>query len=136
MRIIPWFVVGAMSLMAGPVNQICFGTSTDRAGDGHCWRASGVTTKVSERCCKFECPSQELRRWSILALMDVTKMVDSLHEELRGLNLAIQALEAIAAGRGKPRGRPPKVESTGIAGVKRRGRPPGSKNKKKPEVSI
>ena len=68
-------------------------------------------------------------------MMDVTKMVDSLHEELKGLNLAIEALEALAAGRGKPRGRPPKVAQPGMLGVKRRGRPPGSKNKKKPEAS-
>lgn len=70
-------------------------------------------------------------------MMDVTKMVASLHEELRGLKLAIEALEAIAAGRGGAarRGRPPKSESMGGDGgtlvVKRRGRPPGSKNKKK-----
>ena len=67
-------------------------------------------------------------------MMDVTKMVDSLHEELRGLKLAIEALEAIAAGQGGPkrRGRPPKSESLmGPVAVKRRGRPPGSKNKKK-----
>ena len=73
-------------------------------------------------------------------MMDVTKMVASLHEELRGLKLAIEALEAIAAGRGgaKRRGRPPKSESfsslVGPVGVKRRGRPPGSKNKKKTEA--
>ena len=74
----------------------------------------------------------------ILACMDVTKMVASLHEELRGLKLAIEALEAIAAGRGsKRRGRPPKSESMsgGHVAVKRRGRPPGSKNKKKTEGS-
>ena len=66
--------------------------------------------------------------------MDVTKMVASLHEELRGLKLAIEALEALAAGRGKRRGRPPKSESAGgPVAVKRRGRPPGSKNKKKIE---
>ena len=64
--------------------------------------------------------------------MDVTKMVASLHEELHGLKLAIQALEAIAAGRGKRRGRPPKGETLGPLVIKRRGRPPGSKNKKKP----
>ena len=66
------------------------------------------------------------------SMMDVTKMVASLHEELRGLKLAIEALEAIAAGRGKRPGRPPKAESgMGLIQVKRRGRPPGSKNKKK-----
>ena len=70
-------------------------------------------------------------------MMDVTKMVASLHEELRGLKLAIEALEAIAAGRGKRRGRPPKSESllAGPVAVKRRGRPPGSKNKKKAEAA-
>ena len=68
-------------------------------------------------------------------MMDVTKMVASLHEELRGLKLAIEALEAIAAGRGKRRGRPPKAESEGLVTVKRRGRPPGSKNKKKTDAA-
>ena len=69
--------------------------------------------------------------------MDVTKMVASLHEELRGLKLAIEALEAIAAGQGtRRRGRPPKSASNiGPVAVKRRGRPPGSKNKKKPATS-
>ena len=70
-------------------------------------------------------------------MMDVTKMVASLHEELSGLKLAIEALELIAAGRGggKRRGRPPKSESMAGPVVKRRGRPPGSKNKKKTEAA-
>lgn len=64
-------------------------------------------------------------------MMDVSKMVAALHEELSGVKLAIEALEAIAGGREKRRGRPPKSESAfGSVVIKRRGRPPGSKNKK------
>lgn len=67
------------------------------------------------------------------SMMDVSKMVAALHEELSGVKLAIEALEAIAGGREKRRGRPPKSESAfGSVVIKRRGRPPGSKNKKPP----
>jgi len=59
--------------------------------------------------------------------MEIEKMLKELREEREALETAIIALERIAAGRGKRRGRPP----AWLTAVKRRGRPPGSKNKPK-----
>lgn len=64
--------------------------------------------------------------------MDVTKMLAELRQEREQIEEAIVILERLARGRGKRRGRPP-LWMTGTAPVKRRGRPPGSKNKPKEE---
>ena len=59
--------------------------------------------------------------------MDVTKILAELKGEREQIEEAILSLERLALGRGRGRGRPPSwmAEAT----VKRRGRPPGSKNK-------
>ena len=59
--------------------------------------------------------------------MDVLKMLAELRREREQLEEAILTLERLAAGRGRRRGRPP----TWMAEIKKRGRPPGSKNKAK-----
>jgi hypothetical protein len=61
--------------------------------------------------------------------MDVTKMLADLRQEREQIEEAILSLERLARGRGKRRGRQP----SWMAEVKRRGRPPGSKNKPKPD---
>ena len=58
--------------------------------------------------------------------MDVMKMLADLRQERQQLEEAIVTLERLARGRGKRRGRPP----AWMQEVTRRGRPPGSKNKK------
>jgi hypothetical protein len=65
--------------------------------------------------------------------MDILKMLAELRGEREQIEEAIIALERLARGQGKRRGRPP----AWMAGVKpdapkRRGRPLGSKNKPKP----
>jgi hypothetical protein len=60
--------------------------------------------------------------------MDVTKILAELKEERHQIEEAILSLERLARGRGRRRGRPPAWLS-GEVPVKRRGRPPGSKNK-------
>ncbi len=57
--------------------------------------------------------------------MDVTKILSELKQEREQLEEAIQSLERLARGREKRPGRPP----AWMAVEKRRGRPPGSKNK-------
>jgi hypothetical protein len=57
--------------------------------------------------------------------MDVTKMLAELRQERESIEEAILTLERLAHGRGKRRGRPP----AWMAELKKRGRPPGSKNK-------
>jgi len=59
--------------------------------------------------------------------MDILKMLAELRTEREGIEQAILVLERLASGRGRRRGRPPKW----MTGAKRRGRPPGSKNKPK-----
>jgi DNA invertase Pin-like site-specific DNA recombinase len=73
--------------------------------------------------------------------MDVMKVLAELRQERQQLEEAIMTLERLARSRGKRRGRPPAwlSQSTGggaasaaavVSGEpKRRGRPPGSKNK-------
>ena len=72
--------------------------------------------------------------------MDVTRILAELRAERAQLEEAILSLERLARGRGKRRGRPPawlaNEPSEGADGTpsaaeapKRRGRPPGSKNK-------
>ena len=61
--------------------------------------------------------------------MDVAKILAELKAEREQIEEAILSLERLARGRTRGRGRPPSwmvpVETT----PKRRGRPPGSKNK-------
>ena len=64
---------------------------------------------------------------STLSEMDILKMLSELRAEREHVEEAILALERIARGRGKRRGRPPKW----MTGMKRRGRPPGGKNRPK-----
>jgi hypothetical protein len=61
-------------------------------------------------------------------MIDVAKILAELKEEKEQLEQAILTLERLAAGRGPRRGRPPAWMS-GETLPKRRGRPPGSKNK-------
>ncbi len=58
-------------------------------------------------------------------IMDVTKMLADLRQEREAIEEAIMTLERLARGRGRRRGRPP----AWMAEIKKRGRPPGSKNK-------
>jgi hypothetical protein len=57
--------------------------------------------------------------------MDVSKILADLRQEREQLEEAILSLERLALGRGRRRGRPP----SWMAVAKKRGRPPGSKNK-------
>jgi hypothetical protein len=63
--------------------------------------------------------------------MDVSKILTELREERRQIEEAIVSLERLAQGRGRRRGRPPSwmAQAQVPAPAKRRGRPPGSKNK-------
>jgi hypothetical protein len=60
-------------------------------------------------------------------VMDVSKILAELKAERQQIEEAIVSLERLARGRSRSSGRPPNwmVDST----PKRRGRPPGSKNK-------
>jgi hypothetical protein len=57
--------------------------------------------------------------------MDVSKILAELRQEREQIEEAILSLERLARGRGKRRGRPP----AWLVEVRKRGRPPGSKNK-------
>ena len=57
--------------------------------------------------------------------LDITKILEELREERVQLEEAILSLERLARGRGRRRGRPP----SWMVEAKKRGRPPGSKNK-------
>ncbi|MGD0499544.1 MAG: hypothetical protein ABSC23_14030 [Bryobacteraceae bacterium] len=59
--------------------------------------------------------------------MDVSKILIELRAERQQIEEAILSLERLARGRGRKRGRPPSWMSE--IEPKRRGRPPGSKNK-------
>ena len=63
--------------------------------------------------------------------MDVSKILAELKAEREQIEEAILSLERLARGRGRRRGRPPAWMSAAEPEVpnKRRGRPPGSKNK-------
>jgi hypothetical protein len=63
-------------------------------------------------------------------MIDVAKILADLREEKEQLEQAILTLERLAAGRGQSRGRAPAWMPEGAP--KRRGRPPGSKNKAVP----
>jgi hypothetical protein len=58
--------------------------------------------------------------------MDVSKILADLRQEKEQLEEAILSLERLAMGRGRRRGRPPAWMTVA---TKKRGRPPGSKNK-------
>jgi len=62
-------------------------------------------------------------------------MIAELREQREQIDHALLALERLARGQGKRRGRPP-AWMTAVELPKRRGRPPGSKNqpKDKPQV--
>ncbi len=70
-------------------------------------------------------------------IMDVSKILVELRQESQQLQEAIETLERLARGRGKRRGRIGKTSSSASAPVcsgevkRKRGRPPGSKNKRK-----
>jgi hypothetical protein len=67
--------------------------------------------------------------------MDVIKMLAELSQERRQIEEAIMALERLARGHGKRRGRPPAWMRAQVNVTKRRGRPPGSKNKSKTQAA-
>jgi hypothetical protein len=58
-------------------------------------------------------------------VVDLNKMIAELRAERAQIEESILVLERLASGRGRGPGRPPKWMA------KRRGRPPGSKNKPK-----
>jgi len=58
-------------------------------------------------------------------------MIAELRSEHEQISEAIVVIERLSLGQGNRRGRPPAWMKD--AGVKRRGRPPGSKNKPKEE---
>jgi len=58
--------------------------------------------------------------------MDILKMLADLRQEREQIEEAIMTLERLARGRGRRRGRPPAWMTVA---TKKRGRPPGSKNK-------
>jgi hypothetical protein len=62
--------------------------------------------------------------------MDVLKMIAELQQERAQIEETIVAIERLALGGGKRRGRPPAWMAAAGA-PKRRGRPPGSRNKTK-----
>jgi len=62
--------------------------------------------------------------------MEILKMLAELRGERERIEEAIVALERLARGQGKRRGRPPAWMTT-ASEPKRRGRPAGSKNKPK-----
>ena len=61
--------------------------------------------------------------------MDINKMLEELRLEREQIEEAIMTLERLARGRGRRRGRPPAWMAATKDVPKRRGRPPGSKNK-------
>jgi len=68
---------------------------------------------------------------AMLPAMDVRKIVQQLRTERAQIEEAITALERLAGRQAKQRGWPP----ASMAATKRRGRPPGSKNKPKAEAA-
>ena len=65
--------------------------------------------------------------------MDLTRMLTELRQERSQIEEAIVSLERLSIGAGKRRGRPPVWTSEEESITRRRGRPPGSKNKIKTE---
>ena len=78
---------------------------------------------------------QNRKRFAMLKLgeiepMDINKMLAELRQEREQIEEAIMTLERLARGRGRRRGRPP----AWMTQIKKRGRPPGSKNRPKTEA--
>jgi hypothetical protein len=62
--------------------------------------------------------------------MDIGKVLEELRKQLHQVDEAILSLERMALGAGKRRGRPPAwMVAAKEAPVRKRGRPPGSRNK-------
>lgn len=76
-------------------------------------------------CLRNSSARQPAKLWSG-GKMDVTKILTELRQEREQIEEAIMSLERLARGRGRRRGRPPAWMSELD---KKRGRPPGSKNK-------
>ena len=66
--------------------------------------------------------------------MDILKMLADLRQERAQIEEAIITIERMAMGQGERRGRPP-AWMTAASAPKRRGRPPGSKNKPKEQAA-
>ena len=66
--------------------------------------------------------------------MDILRMIIELREQRAQMDQAILALERLAQGQRRRRGRPPIWMTAAKDTPKRRGRPPGSKNKPKPPI--
>jgi hypothetical protein len=80
--------------------------------------------------------ARTIQRVRYASVMDVLKMLAELQEERTQIEQAILAIEHLASGRGKRRGRPPAWMTAHAGGtMKRPGRPPGSKNKPKEETA-
>jgi len=75
---------------------------------------------------RLPCPAP--RFCDMLSGMDVLKMLADLRQERTHIEEVIIAIERLASGRGKRRGRPPAWMKEASA-PRRRGRPPGTKNK-------
>jgi hypothetical protein len=68
--------------------------------------------------------------------MDIGKVLAELRQELVQVEEAILSLERMAIGAGKRRGRPPAwMIAAKETPVKKRGRPPGSRNKTNGKVT-
>jgi len=63
--------------------------------------------------------------------MDVSKILAELKAEREQIEEAIASLERLARGRTRGQGRPPNWMAD-VSAPKKRGRPPGSKNKVQP----
>jgi hypothetical protein len=62
-------------------------------------------------------------------------MLVALRQEREQIEEAIVVMERLTMGRGKRRGRPPVWMAAARDVTKRRGRPPGGKNKPKPQAA-
>jgi hypothetical protein len=63
--------------------------------------------------------------------MDIFKMLEDLRNEKQQIDEAIAAIQRFALGQGKRQGRPPAWMKSQPVAPKRRGRPPGIKNRPK-----
>lgn len=63
--------------------------------------------------------------------MDIFKMLEDLRYEKQQIDEAIAAIQRLALGQGKRQGRLPAWMESQRDAPKRRGRPPGSKNRPK-----
>jgi hypothetical protein len=68
--------------------------------------------------------------------MDFIKMIAELQQERAQIDDAIMALERVARGQGRRRGRPPAWMSAQASTPKRRRHPPSNKNKSKAEPTV